>query len=120
VDKGFYDLVAFTSELYDLLKAGNKIDVTIKGFCSPLNYNQYNIKLGYRRVASLRNYFFHYRDGVLLPYIGSGALTLKNESFGEETAAKNISDNRLDKRNSVYNPLAATERRVEIISVELK
>ena len=48
------------------------------------------------------------------------SLNLKTESLGEETADKKISDNREDKPNSVYNPAAAVERRVEIISVELK
>ena len=120
VDKGYYNLVAFSSQLLQLLQEGNKLDITIKGYCSPLNYNDYNIKLGYRRVASLRNYFFHYRDGIFMPYIANGNLNLKTESLGEETAAKNISDNREDKPNSVYNPAAAIERRVEIISVELK
>ena len=94
--------------------------MTVKGYCSPLNFNQYNVKLGYRRVASLRNYFFHYRDGILLSYVAAGKLNIKNESFGEETASKNISDSREDKRNSVYNPAAALERRVEIISIEVK
>ncbi len=120
VDKGYYDLVAFSAQLLDLLQSGNKVEVTVKGFCSPLNINEYNIKLGYRRVASLRNYFYHYRDGALLAFISGGQLTIKNESFGEETAAKTISDNRLDKRNSVYNPAAALERRVEILTIELK
>ncbi|MFN8321881.1 MAG: tetratricopeptide repeat protein [Chitinophagales bacterium] len=120
VDKGYYDLVAFSSQLLSLLKEGNKIEVTIKGFCSPLNYNQYNIKLGYRRIASLLNYFYRYRDGILLSYIENGNLILKNESMGEETASKTISDKLEDTRNSVYNPSAALERRVEIISVELK
>ncbi len=120
VDKGFYNLVAFTSQLFDLLKSGNKIEVTIKGYCSPLNHSQYNMKLGFRRVASLKNYFFHYRDGALLPYVASGALSLKSVSFGKETAPKGISDNRLDQRNSVYNPAAALERRVEVISVDIQ
>lgn len=120
VDKGYYDLVAFSSQLLNLLKDGNKVEITIKGFCSPLNYNEYNIKLGYRRVASLRNYFFHYRDGIFLPYIANGNLCLATESLGEETASKFISDKLEDTRNSVYNPSAALERRVEIISVELK
>ncbi|MFN8285292.1 MAG: hypothetical protein U0V74_00990 [Chitinophagales bacterium] len=120
VDKGYYNLVAFTSQLLDLLQKNNKLEITIKGYCSPLNFNEYNIKLGYRRVASLRNYFYHYRDGILLPYLANGSLVLKNESLGEETAPKNISDNREDKPKSVYSPAAALERRVEIISVELK
>ncbi len=120
VDAGYYNLIAFSSQLLQLLQEGNKLEVTIKGFCSPLNFNEYNVKLGYRRVASLRNYFFHYRDSVFLPYIANGNLLLRTESLGEETAAKNISDNREDKPNSVYSPSAAMERRVEIISVELK
>lgn len=120
VDKGFYDLVQFTAQLYEILKAGNKVEVTVKGYCSPLNYNLYNIKLGYRRIASVRNFFFHYREGLLLPYVANGSLVLKNESMGEETAAKTVSDNLEDTRNSVYNPNAARERRVEIISVEIK
>src|SRR5206468_262934 len=82
VDKGYYDLVVFSSQLLTLLQAGNKLEITIKGFCSPLNYNAYNINLGYRRTASLRNYFFHYRDGILLPYLKDGSLRFKNESFG--------------------------------------
>jgi outer membrane protein OmpA-like peptidoglycan-associated protein len=120
VDQGFYNLIAFSSQLLSLLQDGNTVEITIKGYCSPLNYNKYNINLGYRRVASLRNYFFHYRDGILLPYVQSGKLILKTVSFGEETAAKNISDSRIDVRNSVYSPAAALERRVEVISVELK
>jgi outer membrane protein OmpA-like peptidoglycan-associated protein len=120
VDQGFYNLIAFSSQLLSLLQDGNTVEITIKGYCSPLNYNKYNINLGYRRVASLRNYFFHYRDGILLPYVQSGKLILKTVSFGEETAAKNISDSRVDVRNSVYSPAAALERRVEVISVELK
>ncbi len=120
VDRGYYNLVAFSSQMLQLLQEGNKLEVTIKGYCSPLNFNEYNTKLGYRRVASLRNYFFHYRDGIFIPYLTNGALSLKTESLGEETADKAISDNREDKPNSVYNPAAAVERRVEIISVELK
>ncbi len=120
VDKGYYDLVAFASQTLNLLQNGNKLDITIKGYCSPLNYNEYNIHLGNRRVASLRNFFFHYREGILLPFIAAGQLVLKNESMGEETAPSGISDNREDKPNSVYNPKAAWERRVEIISVELQ
>lgn len=120
VDKGFRDLVQFSGQLLDILQSGEKMEVTIQGYCSPLNYNAYNIKLGYRRIASLKNYFYHYRDGILLPYIQEGKLILKNQSIGEETADKKISDNREDTRNSVYNPDAAKERKVEVISVEIK
>jgi len=120
VEKGYYNLIQFSAQLLDLLQSGQKIEITIQGYCSPLNYSEYNMKLGYRRVASLRNYFYHYREGVLMQYINSGKLVLKDESFGKERAAKNVSDKLEDTRNSVYNPLAAIERKVEIISVEIK
>lgn len=120
VEKGFYDLVGFSAQTLRLLEQGNKLEITIQGHCSPLNYNLYNINLGYRRIASLRNYFYHYRDGIFAAYILNGQLVLKNVSMGEEKAAMGISDNRLDTRNSVYHPDAAIERRVEIISVEVK
>jgi tetratricopeptide (TPR) repeat protein len=120
VEKGYYDLIQFTAQLLDILQSGKKMEVTIQGYCSPLNYSQYNIMLGYRRIASLRNYFYHYRDAILMPYVQSGQLVLKNESLGKETAPKNVSDNREDTRNSVYNPAAAIQRKVEVISVEIK
>lgn len=120
VEKGYYNLIQFSAQLLDILQSGQRMELTIQGYCSPLNYSEYNIKLGYRRIASLRNYFYHYRDGALMPYIESGKLILKNESLGKERAAKNVSDSHEDLRNSVYNPAAALERKVEIISVEIK
>ena len=119
VEKGYRDLVQFSAQLLDALQSGGTVEMTIKGYCSPLNYNAYNIKLGMRRIASLKNYFSQYREGILIPYIKEGKLIFKQNSLGEETAEKDISDKLEDTRNSVYNPTAAKERRVEIISVEL-
>jgi hypothetical protein len=45
VNKGFYDLVTFSAYLFDALTAGEKITITLSGYCSPLNYNEYNIHL---------------------------------------------------------------------------
>jgi outer membrane protein OmpA-like peptidoglycan-associated protein len=120
VQEGYKNLQAFCAQLLRLLEEGNTVTITIKGYCSPLNYNAYNIHLGNRRVASLRNFFFNYRMGIFLDYIAEKKLILENKSFGEETASKTISDKRDDTRNSVYSPVAALERRVEIISVEVK
>lgn len=120
VEKGMRQMIPFSAKLLETLQAGKKVTLTIKGFCSPLNYNQYNIQLGYRRIASVKNYFYQYRSGILKPFIDNGSLILKNESIGEETAATTISDQREDTRNSVYNPVAAQERRVEIVSVTVE
>lgn len=119
-EQGFENLQAFSKQLLQLLEEGNTVTITIKGYCSPLNFNEYNIHLGNRRVASLRNFFYHYRADIFMDYIAQKKLVLKNESFGEETAPTGISDSRTDTRNSVYSPVAALERRVEIISVEVK
>jgi tetratricopeptide (TPR) repeat protein len=120
VEKGYNELLRFTAQMQNILQSGRKMEITIQGYCSPLNYSQYNIKLGYRRIASLRNYFYHYHDGVLMPYIQRGDLVLRNQSLGKEKAAKSVSDNGDDIRNSVYSPAAALERKVEIIFVEIK
>jgi len=120
VEKGYYNLVQFTGQLLEILQTGQRMEITIQGYCSPLNFSEYNVKLSDRRIASLRNYFYHYREGILMPYITSGKLLLQNEPLGKEKAPKNVSDNREDIRNSVYNPSAALERKVEIISVEIK
>lgn len=120
VDKGYYDLIQFSRQLLDALQAGRRIEITIQGYCSPLNYNLYNIKLADRRIASLKNYFYHYHDGMLNYFIEKGQLVLKSEALGEESASKSVSDKLEDTRNSVYNPAAALERKVEIISVEVR
>ncbi|MBK8657935.1 MAG: PD40 domain-containing protein [Bacteroidetes bacterium] len=45
VDKGYYNLVAFVSQTLKLLEGGNKLEVTIRGYCSPLNYNEVTFTL---------------------------------------------------------------------------
>ena len=120
VEKGYSDLVQLSTQVLEALEANQKVQITIQGYCSPLNYNLYNVKLGYRRVASLINYFYQYRNGTFQPYLKNKSLILKKQSFGEERAAKDVSDSREDTQNSIYNPKAAMERKVEIISVEIK
>jgi tetratricopeptide (TPR) repeat protein len=120
VDKGFYDLISFSAYLRDILKAGKSVKITLKGYCSPLNYNAYNISLGNRRTVSVFNHFSTYRNGELEPYIKSGQLSFDFVSLGEENAPTNISENRLDKPNSVYHPVAAMERKTEIIAIEIE
>ena len=120
VDEGYRKLIQFSAQLLDLLNAGNAVEVEIQGYCSPLNFNEYNIHLGNRRVASLKNHFTEYRNNIFQSFIDNKKLILKEKSFGEETADQKISDDREDKKRSVYDVAAATERRVQIISVIIK
>ena len=55
--------------------------------------------------------------GVFQPYLRNGQLVISEVSFGETRAAVGVSDALDDRRNSVYSPAAARERRVEIVEV---
>jgi tetratricopeptide (TPR) repeat protein len=122
VDKGVDDLTLFTKLLLDELRKGQKIEITIKGFASPLAKTDYNVNLTKRRISTLVNYLYEYGSGEFIPYLNhtspdGGALTFVKIPFGEYTAATGVSDNYYDQKNSVYNRKAALERKIEIQSV---
>lgn len=122
VEKNFNKLVKFTQLMEKLLAEGQNIEITIKGFASPLNSNSYNINLSKRRTQSLVNYFREYQNGVFIPYLDrtdslGAKLTIKKEAFGEEMVVRGVSDNLSDLRNSVYSPAAARERKIAVIAV---
>ncbi len=123
IDKGANDLQLFTPLLLKELEAGKTITLTIKGFASPLSKSDYNVNLTLRRVSSLINYLSEYENGKLLPYINGTAengakLAFIKVPFGEYQSLKGISDDLKDKRNSVYSPAAALERKIEIIAIQ--
>ena len=112
----------FTPLLNKELEDGKTVTLTIKGFASPLSKSDYNVNLTLRRVSSLINYLSEYEDGLLLPYINGTAengakLEFIKVPFGEYQSAT-ISDDLKDKRNSVYSPGAALERKIEIIAIQ--
>jgi len=114
------------SIMEQLLKEGQSIQLTIKGFASPLNKTDYNTNLSKRRINCVENYLKKYNDGVFLPYLDtantetSGKLYIKRNAFGETKAAAGVSDKLTDLRHSVYSPAAAKERKVQIIGVDFK
>jgi uncharacterized cupredoxin-like copper-binding protein len=123
VDKGVHDLEIFTKLLLEELKKGFEIELTIKGFASPLAKTDYNVHLTKRRIASLINYLREYNHGEFIPYLEGTAengakLFFVKIPFGEYTAAAGVSDNFHDTKNSVYSRAAALERKIEIQTVE--
>jgi tetratricopeptide (TPR) repeat protein len=123
IDKGAKDLQLFTPLLIKELEEGKSITLTIKGFASPLSKSDYNVNLTLRRVSSLINYLSEYENGRILPYINGTAangakLQFIKVPFGEYQSVKNISDDISDKRNSIYSPGAAFERKIEIIAIQ--
>ncbi|MFH2095987.1 MAG: hypothetical protein ABIJ16_09800, partial [Bacteroidota bacterium] len=124
VIQGFEDLENFTMLMVELLERGEDIEITIKGYASPLHATDYNVNLSKRRINSLINYYYQYNDSMLLPYIDGTApkgnrLKFIEEAFGEDTASHEISDDLSDIRNSVYSPAAAFERKIKVIAISL-
>ena len=122
VDKGVADLQLFRDLLLKELDRGAKINITVKGFASPLAKTDYNVNLTKRRIASLVNYMRRYDNGVFAKYLDNnapngGKVIFSQIPFGEYTANQLTSDNPNDVQNSVYSRSAAIERKIEIQSV---
>ncbi len=122
VDAGMQDLDKFAQLLVKVLKDNEKVTITMKGYCSPLASTDYNVNLAKRRISSLRNYFIEYQGGILVKYIDNpnpaeGKITFFNEDIGELKARPNVSDDYYDTKNSIYNPAAALERKIQIIAI---
>jgi hypothetical protein len=121
VDAGMDDLRKFSDLLKKVLLDGETVKITMKGYCSPLASTDYNVNLAKRRISSLRNYFTETKNGFFVKYFnnqtpGEGKIIFEDVEIGELIASK-VSDDLKDKRNSVYNPSAASERKIQIIAV---
>lgn len=121
VDAGMQDLEKFALLLEQVLLRGEKVKITMKGYCSPLASTDYNVNLAKRRISSLRNYFTEYGNGKFVKYIDNvneneGKIEFFNEDIGELPVSK-VSDDVKDTRNSVYSPYAAAERKIQIIAI---
>lgn len=121
LDAGFENLEKFSDLLVQVLKNGERVRITLKGYCSPLASTNYNQKLAKRRINSLRNYFEQTREGYFKSFTQAAAgqvpqLEFVEEDIGELPGSK-TSDDFKDKRNSVYSPFAASERKIQIIAV---
>jgi outer membrane protein OmpA-like peptidoglycan-associated protein len=118
---GMEALNQFSELLEKLMTKRETVKITIKGYCSPLASSDYNINLAKRRTASLRNYFMAYKNGWFLKYIespepGEGAIIFEDVDIGE-LPVSTVSDDVKDKRNSIYSPNAASERKIQVIAV---
>jgi hypothetical protein len=121
VDAGIQDLRKFADLLQQVLLKGETVKITMKGYCSPLASTDYNINLAKRRITSLRNYFMETKNSFFLKYIGNqtpneGKIIFEDLDIGELPSSQ-VSDDFKDKRNSIYSPFAASERKIQIIAV---
>jgi outer membrane protein OmpA-like peptidoglycan-associated protein len=97
------------------LGEGKQLEVTVKGFASPLGSAAANKLLSERRVKTVHNYLLESNQGKLAEYLKNGNLQIIKSAYGEGKSDKKVSDNPRDRRNSVFSLVASVERRVEII-----
>ncbi len=114
----YKQLDKFSAMLETTLKNGFVVKLTVQGYASPLAETRYNLILSARRISSIINYWSNWQDKKLSQYITTGQLTINEVPSGERDD-KDISDKLNDKANSVYNPTAARERRIEVINVTI-
>jgi uncharacterized protein YegP (UPF0339 family)/outer membrane protein OmpA-like peptidoglycan-associated protein len=115
VKKGHEDLKDITAKIAEALKEGNKVNVTVKGFASPLAKNDYNINLTKRRISSIQNYLESYEGGMLKKYMDKISIT--QQANGEDSSASGLSDDEKNTKLSIYDLGPSKERRVEIVDV---
>lgn len=119
VDQGVADLKLFLKLLLVELKKGLSLEITVRGFASPLAQSEYNSLLTKRRISSITREIEAYKDGILVPFMQRDALKIVAIPFGEYAADQLVSDNPNDKRQSVYSIRAALERKIELQAVHL-
>ncbi len=117
---GYTEFLAFCNGVVTQLEQGKNVSLILQGFTSPRALSGYNLALGKRRTASIINFFQSHQNGVFVPYFNGGQLNIKEKSFGETKASSSVSDLLQDRRNSIYVPAAARERRVELVEIQVK
>lgn len=121
VRASYQELEQFASLMLFVLKQGEKVNLTLKGYCSPLASTSYNVNLAKRRLSSLVNYFNAFQNGALKPYLEDETkVKITIEEIGELKASPLVSDNPNDATNAVYSRAAALERKIQIIAISTK
>lgn len=118
IPKGKRELNTLMHILEQYLNDGRQVAIYLKGYASPLASEEYNLRLGKRRISSIQNEFKVFDGGILWKYMETGDLVVAEKSFGEELAPKNISDDKSRPQLSIYSPEASEERRVEIVEIK--
>jgi len=115
-----YDkLLNFLGELKNIMKYGTEIELTIRGYASPLAKSNYNEILTSRRIKSFTNLIEAYDNGFFLPYLSGEKLKITRLPFGEAKSKKGVSDDLAKKNQSVYSIAASYERRIDLEAVIL-
>jgi len=136
IQKGWVDLFLFASLLEVILRDGQDIVITFKGYTSPLGNTDYNFNLAKRRISCVQNFFDQFDDQIFAPYLKNqpktkkGSLKYNQVPIGETVAENTLKINgqtsnqddlesRSNLAKSVYSPAAALQRKIEILAIEI-
>lgn len=127
VRANFYEFLEYSFQIETWLDSGYVVEVTIKGFASPLakgktkGKRNYNKNLTDRRISSIYNHFRFFRSTNLMGKYykedNSGQLKIHPLPNGDTLAKPGVSFDRNNRREAVYSVEASRERRVEIVGV---
>ena len=115
VKMGTVSLEYLSKAIAAKLGEGKKLEITLNGFASPLGSASSNKLLSDRRIKTIQNYLLQSNQGKLAESVNNGQLKFITSAYGENKSKKQVSDNPMDKRNSVFSLVASVERRVEIL-----
>ena len=105
------------NQLEGLMTRGVKLEVTLNGYASPIGSSQYNTMISMRRIQSVVLYLESYDNGVLKPYLDNGSIVIVKQLAGESSSAQDVNDDATNRKESVYSPAAAFERRVKVSAI---
>lgn len=104
-------------QLEALMTRGAKVEITINGYASPIGSSEYNTMISMRRIMSVELYLQQYNDGVLKPFMEDGSITMIRQLAGESAAQEDVNDDATNRKESVYSPAAAFERKVKVSAI---
>ncbi len=106
--------------LYKSLVNGNRIELLIKGYSSPLYSNDYNKNLSKRRTVSLVNFLKQYKNMRFVQFLRNQQLIIKQISYGESLSKSEVSDSPREKNKSIYSIEAILSRKIQIVQAKIK
>ena len=91
------------------------LEIILEGFASPRARTEYNFHLTNRRIDCVKNHFERCNGGALNKYFMNGRLKFGPPlPHGETKSRPGINSDIANRKESVYKPQAAQERRVEV------
>ncbi|MBK8805386.1 MAG: PD40 domain-containing protein [Bacteroidales bacterium] len=132
LEVGYQKLFLFAQLIDVLMKEGEDIVVSFKGYASPLGNTAYNKIVAKKRISCVQNFFNEFEGGKYNKYLlnepkgGKGSLRYNQYPMGVSIAegafVKNgviINQQELEKNKDkgVYDPAAALQRKIEILAV---